>query len=358
MTADLVVLTVLPEEYAAVLACLREPELIRGSTTIPNMCAWRLGMIAATHYRTPFKVVVGMGTPTTTFGALAASQAIELFDPRYVAFVGVAGGFDRDGQRHGDVAVSSVVTAYEYGKVDTGGFAPRGSFTYRCNEALVRATDAARATGARWWSDDDNLAGPPSVRTGMIASGDKVIDDPDEAFFAAVHAAWPKLLAVEMEGAGMAAAVHEVQGHRSVGFILVRGISDMPHRKAPGAPASTLERDGWKVTASRNAARFLAHLIATAWPVPPGDDTSGTSDPAAAGTGALTRAASESAAAACQVPSPTPAYPNPEVRALSERLRDAQARKQALRDAGFQTDEVDNEILQLRRQLREGGQLR
>ena len=41
-----------------------------------------------------------------------------MFEPRYVAFVGVAGGFDRDGQRHGDVAVSSVVTAYEYGKVD------------------------------------------------------------------------------------------------------------------------------------------------------------------------------------------------------------------------------------------------
>src|SRR3954463_7917098 len=119
VTADLVILTVLTEEYAAVLACLREPALIPGSTTTPNTCAWRLGRIDASHYGAAFKVVVGMGTPTTTFGALAASQAIALFEPRYVAFVGVAGGFDRDGQRHGDVAVSSVVTAYEYGKVDT-----------------------------------------------------------------------------------------------------------------------------------------------------------------------------------------------------------------------------------------------
>jgi nucleoside phosphorylase len=137
VTADLVVLTVLPEEYAAVLACLREPDLIRGSEATPNACAWRLGMIDASHYGAPFRVVLGMGTPTTTFGALATSQAIALFDPRYIAFVGVAGGFDRDGQRHGDVAVSSVVTAYEYGKVDTGGFAPRGNFTHRCNEALA-----------------------------------------------------------------------------------------------------------------------------------------------------------------------------------------------------------------------------
>jgi protein tyrosine kinase len=34
-------------------------------------------------------------------------QAIRLFDPRYIAFVGVAGGFEREGQRHGDVVVSS-----------------------------------------------------------------------------------------------------------------------------------------------------------------------------------------------------------------------------------------------------------
>src|ERR1043165_7732648 len=151
VAADLVILTVLPEEYAAVLACLREPNLIPGTTIAPNTCAWRLGTIDASHYGASFQVVVGMGTPTTMFGALAASLAIAWFDPRYVAFVGIAGGFDQDGQRHGDVAVSSVVTAYEYGKVDTGGFAPRGSFTYRCNEALVRATDATRATGARWW---------------------------------------------------------------------------------------------------------------------------------------------------------------------------------------------------------------
>jgi diguanylate cyclase (GGDEF)-like protein len=354
VVADLVVLTVLPEEYAAVLACLREPVLIRGSAATPNTCVWQLGMIDGTHYGAPSKVVVGMGTPTTTFGALAASQAISMFDPRYIVFVGVAGGFDRDGQRHGDVAVSSVVTAYEYGKVDTGGFAPRGNFTYPCNEALVRATNAARAMGTQWWRNEDNPTGPPTVRTGMIASGDKLIDDPDEAFFVAVRAAWPKLLAVEMEGAGGAAAVHEVQGHRRVGFILVRGISDMPHRKAPGAPASTQERDGWKVTASRNAARFLAHLIMTAWPVPPRDDSAAT----AAATEPITGQASRNAADERQIAAPTPAYPSAEVQALSERLRAARTRKERLRVAGLTIDDVDREIRNLRRELREGGQLR
>ena len=76
----------------------------------------------------------------------------------------------------------------------------------------------------------------------MIASGDKLIDDPEEAFFAAVVNMWPKLLAVEMEGAGVAAAVHAAQSQRhSVGFVLVRGISDMPHAKTAGEGASTGE---------------------------------------------------------------------------------------------------------------------
>lgn len=126
VTADLVVLTVLPEEYEAVIGCLAAPDLLLGSEGAPNTYAWQLGALDSPRYRATFRVVVGMGTPTTMYGALAAMQAIRLFDPRYIAFVGVAGGFDRDRQLHGDVAVSSAVVAYEYGKVETGGFAPRG----------------------------------------------------------------------------------------------------------------------------------------------------------------------------------------------------------------------------------------
>ena len=54
----------------------------------------------------------------------------------------------------------------------------------------------------------------------------------------------------------------------------------------------------------------------------------------------------------------TPAYPNAEIQVLSKRLRDAQVRRQQLRETGFPTDEVDREIVELRRKLREGGQLR
>jgi formylglycine-generating enzyme required for sulfatase activity/nucleoside phosphorylase len=282
VSADLVILTVLPEEYAAASSCLRDVAALRGTHETPNTYAWRLGSIWSSLHDATFSVAVGKGTQTTNYGALAAKQAIQLFSPSYIVFVGVGGGFDLDGQRHGDVAVSSVVHGYEYGKVDTGGFSPRGDFTYRCDAGLVHAAGAV--TDATWWREADNPDREPRARTGLIASGDKLIDDPDDVFFAAVRKQWPKILAVEMEGAGVGAAVQDAQAERkAVGFLLVRGISDMPHAKAPGEPASTTERDRWKAIAARNAARFLVHLVDKSWPIPPrGSTRSTTARPASA----------------------------------------------------------------------------
>jgi two-component system nitrogen regulation response regulator GlnG len=55
---------------------------------------------------------------------------------------------------------------------------------------------------------------------------------------------------------------------------------------------------------------------------------------------------------------PVPVYPDPRVAQLSKLLEDAWARRDKLRSVGIATDDVDREVLELRRQLREGGQLR
>ncbi|HEX8107859.1 MAG TPA: protein kinase, partial [Kofleriaceae bacterium] len=55
---------------------------------------------------------------------------------------------------------------------------------------------------------------------------------------------------------------------------------------------------------------------------------------------------------------PVPVYPDAEVEALSKRLEEARLRRDKLRAAEIATELVDREILELRRQLREGGQLR
>jgi serine/threonine protein kinase len=69
-------------------------------------------------------------------------------------------------------------------------------------------------------------------------------------------------------------------------------------------------------------------------------------------------AASGSRPMARNAASPTPAYLNAEVQALSEQLERARERKRNLHDSGIATDRVDQEILELRRKLRDGGQLR
>jgi nucleoside phosphorylase len=116
---------------------------------------------------------------------------------------------------------------------------------------------------------------PPQVIAAPVASGDKVVDDPSADFFSEVLASWPKLRAVEMEGAGAAAAVRDLtDSGKSVGFAMIRGISDLPWSKSdrPSDSASdvqTVERDQWKEYAADAAATFAVQLMAHGWPLPP-----------------------------------------------------------------------------------------
>ncbi|AGP35217.1 SUMF1/EgtB/PvdO family nonheme iron enzyme [Sorangium cellulosum] len=56
--------------------------------------------------------------------------------------------------------------------------------------------------------------------------------------------------------------------------------------------------------------------------------------------------------------SSAPSYPDAETRRLAEELERARARQKALRDAGMDDAEAREEVLALRRRMREGGQLR
>lgn len=86
------------------------------------------------------------------------------------------------------------------------------------------------------------VASTPTVIAGEVASGDQVVDDPTNAFFAAVLKRWPKIKAVEMEGAGASAAIEQAQAYGfPVGFMMIRGISDVPRPgklMRPKAPSS------------------------------------------------------------------------------------------------------------------------
>lgn len=82
-----------------------------------------------------------------------------------------------------------------------------------------------------------------------------MIDDPTNDFFAKVLEMWPKINAVEMEGAGAAAAIEQANSLGiTIRFMMIRGISDLP--RAEGKNKGRKDRDDWKTYASDAAAAF------------------------------------------------------------------------------------------------------
>ena len=277
---DVVILTVLPEEYKAVhdkLTDLRVPPPSSGV----NLYAWVLGQVPRQQSGRSYSVALGMmGRAGTDMSSLATIDAITCWKPRYIIFVGIAGGFDRNNMQLGDVVVADLIYGYEYGKLEQI-FLPRSNWVYRTDLALVNGATAFYTTNPQWVNDvqaEHPANRTPQVFTGQVASGDKVVDDPTNEFFAQVRKAWPKLQAVEMEGAGAAVAIEHTQSKGlPIGFLMIRGISDMPMSPdIEKETRGTQERDSWKPYAAQVAAAFTVSFIAHGLPLPPSQSTMST----------------------------------------------------------------------------------
>jgi nucleoside phosphorylase/DNA-binding NarL/FixJ family response regulator len=292
-SVDVVIITALEEEYQAVCRQLEDLRTLPGTRTSPNVYAWQAGHVFSENYGSNYQVVVGMtgkaGNPQSTMATL---EAVALWDPRYVFFSGIAGGlmnFKKAAQdpnfrpdvRLGDVVIADVIHGYEYGKLETD-FTPRDDWTYPTDLGLLTKAIAYKTNPA--WRQRIRLNPPkrrrPNILDGQIASGDKVVDDPSNAFFATIYRKWPKAKAVEMEGAGIGAAINQARDRgKVVGFLMIRGISDLPRppesvglfKKWQGE-RGTEERDNWKPYAAEVAAAVTVGLIANGLPVPPKPD--------------------------------------------------------------------------------------
>ncbi|MEV6597779.1 TIR domain-containing protein [Actinoplanes sp. NPDC051346] len=268
---DIAVLTILLEEYQAVLALLESPERHFGRTDAErNRCDWHTGRIGGAD---GFRVVLARVTTGNAGAAVNAVRTIELFKPKYVLVVGVAGAID-ERLHPGDVVVASQVVGYEYGAAGPGGFEPRSTRVWPTDDALTTTSGSVAATSPDWARrlralPPDGTPVRPAVLVGPVASGDKVVDDLRSESFAPVLAQRPDLVAVEMEAAGVCAAVHDAGDVR---FAMIRGISDRPMRgAAPDASRSgqTAQRDMWKAYAAATAAAYTEFLISRAWPERP-----------------------------------------------------------------------------------------
>ena len=276
---DIAIITILPEEYDAVRGQFDRLFAAPSATDRPNLYAWCIGEIDTPNHAKPYKVILTLAdNPGIGNAALVVMQTIDRWKPRYVLVVGIAGGIAGNNVKLGDVVVSDVIWNYEYGKIATG-FQPRNNFTYPLDPALISAARALKSIQSDWAAPLVDAAPEPSIKpdihTGPIASGDKVIDDLNDPFVVRVLEHWPQIIAVEMEGAGAAKAIHTAQSSGAVvGFGMIRGISDLPRTGVVEADKSNRlsqahQRDRWKRFAARAAARFACSLIRSHWPVPP-----------------------------------------------------------------------------------------
>lgn len=270
--ADVVILTVLPEEYSQVLAKLSSQGLPQDMASDPNIYAWRFGEAFCQNHNRAYKVAVGMiRRAGNSQSALAAKDAITRWRPNYLIFSGIAGGLLDSGLNKGDVIIADCIYGYEYGKIEEK-FKPRGNWTFKTDQGLL---NGATAYIQKNWCDLIEKKPPkecvPKVISGDIASGEKVIDDPSNEFFKQVIKQWPKVKAVEMEGAGIGSAIEQAQSLKvPVGFMVIRSISDLPRPEEEGDDArGTEERDDWKPYASDVAAAFTIGWIADGLPMPP-----------------------------------------------------------------------------------------
>jgi len=231
---------------------------------------WSVGELRGQYReRAPRVVVVGAGDEGQVSGALSTRAAIEHWHPSVVLLVGIAGGIE-GAVSLGDLVVATAIWKYEIGHLgDT--FEPK-STRFEPDPRLLRMARRVPSD----WTRGLRVAPPrpgvvPRVVEAEVASGDKVIETTSSAFFAAVDLADPEFAAVEMEGAGAAAAIERAKiSGEAAGFLMIRAVSDLVESEPSGAlPGGRMTRNpqraAWRTFAADTAATFAAALIREHW---------------------------------------------------------------------------------------------
>ena len=234
---DLAIITALPVERDAVLSRLDSHELG------PNK-AYYTGRIGS--YRVIVSLLAEMGNMES---GITATQLLERFQPQNMIMVGIAAG-NPDKVGLGDVVVAKFCDYYELAKLTLEGKQTR-TRQLPSSITLFESTQNYRATD---WHTAIKVAIPgqiisyqPQVHFGPIGSGEKVIADNET--LALLVRDCPELMAVAMEGAGVARAVMR---YKNTDFIEIRGISDF---------ADANKNDDWRKYAANAAAAFLAAWV-------------------------------------------------------------------------------------------------
>lgn len=240
--ATVVILTALRVEFSAVRQHLSEIAIRQG----PQGAVYEFGYLEDLDRQ--ISVALAETGAGNIDAALHAQLAVTHFRPRYVFFVGVAGGL-KDVSL-GDVVAATKVYGYESGKAEHT-FRARPNMGESAFEIVQVARKVARDDA---WQKRIRECSPYSQRAfiGPIAAGEKVVASESSTTARLLREHYSDALAIEMEGFGLLRAGYLSPETR---FAVIRGISDLLDNK--------MEADarGSQEAASDHAAAFAIEVI-------------------------------------------------------------------------------------------------
>lgn len=217
-TAPIAIVAAMHEELGALLATMPDERRV----SVAGRDFW----IGHLHGQPVVCVLSRIGKVAA---ATTAAVLVERFGVRAIVFTGVAGGL-APGVRVGDVVVATELLQHD---LDASPLFPKYEvpLTGRSRFAVdARLADALAAAAQSLANDLEGSIGAeavaafglhaPKVHRGLLVSGDRFVSTAAES--AALRAALPEALAVEMEGAAVAQVCHDY----GVPFAAVRTISD------------------------------------------------------------------------------------------------------------------------------------
>lgn len=246
-TADVLLITALPEERRAVLAHLGDHQTVYADDGL----TYYVGMVGACDGVAPIRVAVTMLNQTGNVEAAShAHSSIRAIQPECILMVGIAGGIHQRALL-GDVIVADHIWYYEPAKQKPGNTQRRPA-AYPSDPHLLNL--AKNFEDVNWHHlirverPVDGISDVPNVHFGPIAVGEKVVAD--STFLSKLEHLLPKLLAVETESFGIAVAAARAPNRPR--FLTIRGVSDY---------ADVTKDDAWHDYAADAAATFAFGLI-------------------------------------------------------------------------------------------------
>jgi len=222
---DIIIYTAIPEEFEAVTKHLSDKEdtFLESTGTF-----YQIG-----HYNN-FTIAVTQTEAGNVKAASEVERGINNFSPKYIFFVGVAGGL-KD-VKIGDVVVGTKVYSFEIGK-EAEVYKPRFEFgissyalTQKAKALQNKNTWQEKIVSTKFNQNFDT----PKVYIKPIAAGEKVVANRDSAPYKFLEAVRP---------------------YTNISALLLRGISDLVDGK------STADNSGSQLVASSNVAAFAFAVI-------------------------------------------------------------------------------------------------